>query len=139
VRVPAIGLFCGAVVKFLLNLILIRIPAINVYGAAISSVACHMVAFLICFTALRRSIPLKMKRTKYFTKPILCTLFMSVVTWGSYKLVMVLLHSNLIAVVVSVGLSVVAYFAAVFGLHVLNREEVLELPMGGRIARLLKL
>ena len=139
VRVPAIGLFCGAVVKFLLNLILIRIPAINVYGAAISSVACHLVAFLICFTALRRSIPLKMKRTKYFTKPILCTLFMSVVTWGSYKLVMVLLHSNLIAVVVSVGLSVVAYFAAVFGLHVLNREEVLELPMGGRIARLLKL
>ena len=139
VRVPAIGLFCGAVVKFLLNLILIRIPAINVYGAAISSVACHLVAFLICFTALRRSIPLKMKRTKYFTKPILCTLFMSVVTWGSYKLVMVLLHSNLIAVVISVGLSVVAYFAAVFGLHVLNREEVLELPMGGRIARLLKL
>ena len=139
VRVPAIGLFCGAVVKFLLNLILIRIPAINVYGAAISSVACHLVAFLICFTALRRSIPLKMKRTKYFTKPILCTLFMSVVTWGSYKLVMVLLHSNLIAVVVSVGLSVVVYFAAVFGLHVLNREEVLELPMGGRIARLLKL
>jgi len=31
------------------------------------------------------------------------------------------------------------YFAAVFGLHVLNREEVLELPMGGRIVRLLKL
>jgi len=46
---------------------------------------------------------------------------------------------NLIAVVVSVGLSVVVYFAAVFGLHVLNREEVLELPMGGRIVRLLKL
>jgi hypothetical protein len=38
-----------------------------------------------------------------------------------------------------VGLSVVASFAAVFGLRVLNKEEVLELPMGGRIARLLKL
>jgi len=139
VRVPAIGLFCGAVVKFLLNLILIRIPAINVYGAAISSVACHLVAFLICFTALRRAIPLKMKRTKYFTKPILCTLFMSAVTWGSYQLVMLICHVNVIAVVISVGLSVVAYFAAVFGLHVLNKEEVLELPMGGRIARLLKL
>ena len=33
----------------------------------------------------------------------------------------------------------ILYFAAVFGLHVLNREEVLELPMGGRIVRLLKL
>ena len=139
VRVPAIGLFCGAVVKLILNLILIRIPSINVYGAAISSVACHLVAFLICFTALRRSIPLKMKRTKYFTKPILCTLFMSAITWGSYKLVIWLCNVNIIAVAVSVALSVAAYFAAVFCLHVLNKKEVLELPMGARIARLLKL
>ena len=139
VRVPATGLLLGAIVKFILNMILIPIPEINIYGAVISSVACHLVAFLWCFRALRKAIPLRMKRTKYFTKPILCTLFMSAVTWGSYKLVMLLCNSNLIAVVVSVGLSVVAYFAAVFGLHVLNKNEVLELPMGGRIARLLKL
>ena len=139
VKVPAQGLLCGAVVKLILNLILIRIPAINVYGAAISSVACHMVAFAICFTSLRRAIPLKMKRTKYFTKPLLCTLFMSVVTWGSYRLAMLAFRSNLVAVVLSVALSVAAYFAAVFGLHILNKREVLELPMGARIARLLKL
>ena len=139
VRVPATGLLLGAIVKFILNMILIPIPAVNIYGAVISSVACHLVAFLYCFRALKKAIPLRMKRTKYFTKPILCTLFMSAVTWGSYQLAMALLHSNLIAVVISVGLSVVAYFAAVFGLHILNREEVLELPMGGRIARLLHL
>ncbi len=137
VRIPATGLLCGAIVKFLLNLVLIRIPAINVYGAAISSVACHMVAFGVCFTALRRAIPLKMKRTKYFTKPILCTLFMSAVTWGSYELVMWLTHRNTLAVFVSVGLSVAAYFTAVFGLHVLSKKEVLELPMGGRLVRML--
>ncbi len=139
VRVPATGLACGAAVKLVLNLILIRIPSVNIYGAAISSVACHAVAFTICFTSLRKAIPLKMKRTKYFTKPLLCTLLMSVVTWGSYKLMMALLHSNLIAVAVSVVLSVVVYFAAVFGLHILNRREVLELPMGARLAALLKL
>ncbi len=137
VRIPATGLLCGAIVKFLLNLVLIRIPAVNVYGAAISSVACHMVAFAVCFTALRRSIPLKMKRTKYFTKPILCTVFMSAVTWSSYELVMWVTKSNLAAVILSVGLSVAAYFAAVFGLHILSKKEVLELPMGGRIVRLL--
>ncbi|MBR5536449.1 MAG: polysaccharide biosynthesis protein [Clostridia bacterium] len=139
VKVPATGLLLGAIVKFILNMILIPIPSVNIYGAVLSSVACHLVAFLYCFRALNRAIPLRMKRAKYFTKPILCTLFMSAVTWGSYKLAMALLHSNLIAVTLSVGLSVVAYFAAVFGLRVLNREEVLELPMGGRIARLLRL
>ena len=139
VKVPATGLLLGAIVKFILNMILIPIPSVNIYGAVVSSVACHLVAFLYCFHALRKAIPLQLKRTKYFTKPILCTLFMSAVTWGSYRLMMLVCHSNLIAVVISVGLSVVAYFAAVFGLHVLNKDEVLELPMGGRIARLLKL
>ena len=64
---------------------------------------------------------------------------MSVVTWGSYRLAMLAFRSNLVAVVLSVALSVAAYFAAVFGLHILNKREVLELPMGARIARLLKL
>lgn len=139
VTVPATGLLCGAVVKYILNRILIPIPAVNIYGAVISSVACHLVAFLVCFTALRRTIPLRMKRTKYFTKPLLCTLFMSGVTWGSYSLSMRVTASNLISVALSVILSVAAYFAAVFGLHVLNRREITELPMGGRLARLLKL
>ena len=139
VRVPATGLLLGAIVKFLLNMILIPIPSVNIYGAVLSSVACHLVAFLYCFHALQKSIPLELSCRKYLVKPLLCTLLMSAVTFGSYRLVMALLHSNLIAVTVSVGLSVVAYFAAVFGLRVLNREEVLELPMGGRLVRLLKL
>ena len=137
VRVPATGLFCGAVVKTILNLILIRIPSVNIYGAVISSVACHVVAFTICFTSLRRSIRLKMNRQKYVVKPLLCTLVMAAATWGSYLLTIKLLHSNAVAILFSVGVSVVVYFACIFGLHVLNKEEVLELPMGGRIARLL--
>ena len=52
---------------------------------------------------------------------------------------MLAFRSNLVAVVLSVALSVAAYFSAVFGLHILNMREVLELPMGARIARLLKL
>ncbi len=139
VRVPATGLACGAAVKLVLNLILIRIPSVNIYGAAISSVACHLVAFLICFSSLQKAIPVKMKRTKYFTKPVLCTLVMSVVTWGSYRLTLWLCHSNPVAVAVSVVLSVAVYFVSVFGLHILNRREVLELPMGARLATLLKL
>ena len=138
-RVPACGLLCGVAVKFILNLILIRIPSVNIYGAVISSVACHLVAFAVCFTALRRTIPLHMPRQKYFVKPILCTLAMSLVTWGSYKLCMLVLKSNLVSVAVSVVLSVITYAFCVIKLHVLNRKEIIELPGGTRLVRLLKL
>lgn len=139
VRVPACGLLCGVAVKFILNLILIRIPSVNIYGAVISSVACHLVAFTVCFTALRRTIPLHMPRQKYFVKPIVCTLAMSLVTWGSYKLCMLALKSNLVSVAVSVVLSVITYAFCVIKLHVLNRKEIIELPGGTRLVRLLKL
>ena len=79
-----------------------------------------------------------MKRTKYFTKPILCTLFMSLVTWGSYRLGSLFLPP-LFALLLSVFLSILAYGAAILGLHVLNRKELLEFPGGGYLVRLLHL
>ncbi len=139
VRVPARGLLCGVAVKFLLNLILIRIPSVNIYGAVISSVACHVVAYTICFRALKKAIPLRMPRQKYFVKPLVCTLTMSLVTWGSYRLSMLVLKSNLVSVVLSVVLSVVVYFFCVLKLHVLNRREIIDLPGGTRLVRLLKM
>lgn len=139
VHIPAIGLLCGAVIKYILNRILIPIPAIGIYGAAISSVVCHLVAFTICFVALRRSIPLRIKRDRFIVKPILCTLVMSLFTWGTCKLCLALLHSNLVALVFSILISVPVYFACIFGLHVLTRSEILQLPMGNRLLRLLKL
>ena len=139
VRVPATGLLCGALVKTVLNLILIRIPSVNIYGAVISSVACHIVAYTICFTALRRTIRLRMPRQKYLVKPILSTLVMSLVCFGSYRLGMLVTHSNAISVVLSVGLSVISYAACVFALHILNYQEILELPMGARIAKVLRI
>lgn len=139
VHVPARGLLCGVAVKIVLNLCLIRIPSINIYGAVISSVACHLVAYTICFHALRKTIPLRMPRQKYFVKPILCTLVMSLVTWGSYQLSMLVLHSNLVSVILSVILSVIVYFFCVLKLHVLNRRELIDLPGGTRLTKLLKI
>ena len=51
--IPAIALGIGCVVKLILNLILLPIPELNVYGAAIGSIACHAVAFTIVFNVLR--------------------------------------------------------------------------------------
>lgn len=52
--IPTISLAIGVFVKLILNLVLIPIPSIGVYGAAIGSVACHMVAFTIAINALRK-------------------------------------------------------------------------------------
>ena len=44
--------------KLVLNLILLPIPLLNVYGAAIGSIACHVVGFTIVFNVLKKYVKL---------------------------------------------------------------------------------
>lgn len=50
--VPVISLACGAVVKIILNLLLVRVPSINILGAEVSSAMCYFVALLINLSVL---------------------------------------------------------------------------------------
>ena len=52
VMTPAIAILVGCVFKVALNLILIPVPEINIYGAAISSIVCQAVAFIVNFVVL---------------------------------------------------------------------------------------
>ena len=54
VMIPTIALGIGAIVKLTLNLILIRIPEIGIYGAALSSLAFHIVSCILEFVALTK-------------------------------------------------------------------------------------
>lgn len=135
---PAIGLMCGATIKVILNTILIRIPSINIYGAAFSSIICHLVAFSVCFYLLHRAIPLKIEPKKYVIKPILANLAMGVFSMLAYRLCLILTGSNGVSTLVSIALSAVFYGVMVVVLHILDRDEFLQLPGGGRLYALLR-
>ena len=135
---PAIGLMCGAAIKVVLNTILIRIPEINIYGAAYSSIVCHLVAFSVCFYLLHRAIPLKIQPKKYVVKPVLANLAMGVFSMLAYRLVFVLTGSNAVATLTSIALSALFYGFMVVALHILDRDELLQLPGGGRLYALLR-
>ena len=70
-KTPAIALAVGALIKFILNIILISNPNIGIIGAGISSIVCQIVSFTICFTSLRKSIRLNLnfKDCLLYTSP----------------------------------------------------------------------
>ncbi len=139
---PATGLLMGCIAKFILNVILIRQPAINIYGAPISSVVCQVISFSYGFTVLSRQISVKITFKKYVLKPILAAVIMGGAALGSYKLLMLVLPAgyigNLAATFSAILLAVVVYFVLVFALRLLNREEIEMLPAGNKILGLLQ-
>ena len=72
------------VAKLILNLVLVPIPEIGVNGAAIASVACHLIAFMIAITALRKNIKLDLTFSKFVLKPILAVIMMGICSYFIY-------------------------------------------------------
>ncbi len=135
---PAVGLLCGAVVKVVLNLVLIRIPSVNIYGAAYSSIVCHLVAFSVCFYLLHRAIPLQVRFSKFVVKPVIANVIMGAFSIGAYQLILLLTGSNAVATLLSIALSVVCYAVTLAVMRVLDRDEILQLPSGDKVYALLR-
>ena len=137
VYVPAISLLFGCIAKIVLNIVLIRIPSINIYGAAISSIACQFISCAICFVVLAKNCKLNIKPMKYIVKPIIAGVVMGVVAVGVYKLSMLVCPSgfigNLISTVIAIAIAAVVYFFTVFMLKILSEDEIKQLPMGTKI------
>jgi stage V sporulation protein B len=142
VFVPAVGILVGCICKVILNLILIRIPSINIYGAAFSSIVCQLAAFLVNFFVLIKYIPLKVTAVTYVLKPLAAGALMGVTALGVYKGVFFLLPSggytdNLIAAAAAIAAAAVVYIVLVLALHIMDKEDILLLPGGGKIYSLL--
>lgn len=142
VFVPAIGILLGCVCKVALNLMLIRIPQINIYGAAISSIACQIVAFLVNYIVLSRRIPLKITLGKYVIKPLISGLIMGGAAFGVYQVAFMLLGragyiANLTASAAAIAVAAVVYLTLVFGMKIMDKEDIYLLPGGGKLYSLL--
>jgi stage V sporulation protein B len=142
VYVPAISLLFGCAAKIVLNLILIRIPSINIYGAAISSIACQLISCVICFVVLAKHCKLKMTFSKYVLKPLASALIMGVAAVLVYKGCSLILGAgfvmNLVSTLAAILVAVIVYFVAVFGLHILTVDEIVQLPAGRKIYSVLQ-
>ncbi len=137
VFVPAIALGCGCIVKIILNLVLIYNPMFNIYGAAIASVACHMISFTISYIVLKRNMKLNINKMKFIVKPLIATIIMGISAILSYKLVL-RFASTSIATIIAIGIAVIVYISLVLILKILEKEDYYMIPGGGNILKILQ-
>ncbi len=135
--IPTISLGCGVIAKLILNLILVPIPEIGVNGAAIASVVCHIVAFTIAITSLRKNIKLDLTFSKFVIKPILATAIMGICSYFIYLTLSGIIAQKL-ATILAILFAVVIYALAIIALKVFSKEEILLMPYGQKICKVLE-
>ena len=137
VMIPATALGIGCLVKLVLNIVLLKIPFFNVYGAAIGSIACHAVAFTIVFNVLKKYVKLDLPLGKFVIKPVIATGIMSVCSYTLCVILKGIIPGNT-ATVIAMAFAVIVYIAAVLALKIYNREDIYMLPKGEKIYKFLE-
>ena len=135
--VPVQNLCIGALVKIALTYLLTGIPALNVRGAAISTVAAYFTAAFLDFRAMKRHTGTRVDYKLTFGKPAVCAAVMGVVVWGAYRICHGFL-GNALSTVVSIGVGVLVYGILVLALKAITLEEIERLPKGRKLANLLR-
>lgn len=129
---PALALLVGAVVKIVLNLILISNPNIGMYGAPISSFVCQVIAFIIIYVTLKKSIAIRMDKRKTILIPVVSGGVMGVVIGIAYHFLSAML-GNAMSTLVCILIGAVVYAGMILTLKMFTKEELLDIPMGGKI------
>lgn len=123
--------------KLILNLILVPIPEIGVNGAAWASVACHLVAFSIAITSLRKNIKLNLTFSQFVVKPLIAGIIMGICSYFIYSSLLGIIAQNL-ATIIAIIAAVIIYVLAVIILKVFSKEELLMLPYGNKFCKVLE-
>ena len=136
VAIPAIALACGAMAKVFVNITLIPIHHINIYGAAIGSIICNMVSFVIAFVVLKRNIKLDLNFNKFVLKPCVATAMMCVCSIFTYNFCSTITNLK-ISTLISIFVAIVIYILSVTVLKIFSKEEIYMIPFGHNIYELL--
>jgi len=131
---PVRNLFIGVLVKFGVTWVLTAIPEINIVGASVGTFTAYVVAATLDYLALKKYTGVRLKISKAVFKPMLAAVLMGIIVTLAYKGVFMILGSNSIATLLSIMVGVLVYAVAVMRFKAIEREELLEAPMGRKIA-----
>lgn len=137
IMTPAITSTVGLITKLIINIWLIQIPGIGVYGAAIGSIINNIIAFGLSYIVLAKTIKLDAKLMKCVIKPIIATIIMGICSYYIYLLFASIISAR-IATIIAVLIAIIIYALLVIILKILDQEEIKMIPYGSKLVKVLE-
>lgn len=135
-KIPAIAAGLGAVIKFILNMILISNPNINIYGASISSFVYQVIVFIICYRVLNGHVNMHIKFKTHIIKPVISAVGMGIIVYMGYNIMHMFL-SNTISTLLAICLGAISYVLLILFTKTLSKEDIMMIPYGTKIYSIL--
>ena len=135
--VPVVCLVIGMICKVAISYTLTAIPEINVIGSALGTVTAYLVAGVLELIYIKRAMKMKLSAKEFFIKPLITVIAMFASVKLAYGFVVGMIGNSL-ATIVSIGVGAIVYVVLVFALGVISKEDLLKMPKGNKIYRVIK-
>lgn len=145
--VPAKALALGCIFKIGLNYILIGIPELNVKGAVFGTAFFYLLCIVYNYSVLRKETGVKIDFKTVIVKPLIAAVLCGGSAYVSYMLLCRFLtfgdmsgrlNGQSLACIISIGVAVVVYGITVLLTKTLVKNDILMLPKGEKIAKILE-
>lgn len=136
---PIINLLFGAVVKIVLNYILVA-TALGVRGAAIASICVYIIYSSLNYNYISKKSGYKIEKN-IIMKPVIASLVMGAATLITYYSVVktpIALYSSKVATLMSIAVAVVVYIFTLVKVKGITEEDLKSFPKGDKIKRIFK-
>ncbi len=125
IKYPIISLGIGAIIKFILNIILLKVNGIYEYGAIISTIISNIIVFVIMFIKLNKEYNLIKEIKNDVLKIIFATSIMGITSEMVYKILNKYINNNSLILIVIIN-SVAVYFYIIYKIKLIKIEEINE-------------
>lgn len=133
-NIPVRNIAIGAVIKVVVNFLLVSVPEINIKGVPYGTACCYVFIFVANYIAIRKYSGVKINVVSVLIKP---TIAASICAVAAFAVCFFGGTSKLITLA-AVAAAVVAYVVAIALLRAVCREDILSLPKGDKIAVILE-
>lgn len=131
-RKPIISMLCGIVAKAVVSCALMSVESIGIFGAPIGTLVSYFVMAAVNFIFVLKYVSSEINIFRLIVKPMVASGLASVITLTSYYAISRAGHST-IGTIVSIVLTVFAYFILLFVLKEFKREDIMIFPHGEKI------
>ncbi len=127
----------GMIMKIVVNYILVGIPEINIQGANVGSMVCYGFVTVVAMFVLCRQTKVVPDFMSILVKPLIAAIICGAAAYFSeilFDFIFVQRVSTILAVIVAV----VVYVVALLLLQAIKREDILQMPKGNKIVKVLE-
>lgn len=135
---PVINSAISLVMHIVMVVLLLKYTQLSTYALVIGNVSFAFVVCILNWIAIRKYLNYHQEVLKTFLIPTVCSLFMGAASYFSYKGLMTVAHSNLLATLVAIITGGIVYGGLLVFLRGIDEEELAIIPKGTAIIRILR-